>query len=341
VNPDPDLQGLSGTRKAAILMTILSEEAASTLLHHLPEEDLQSIAHEVARLGNVSKEVSMKVMLEYQEMTATQENIAEGGQDVARRMLVRAFGENGAQSMVQRLVRSQEMNSSRVESLQRIDPKQLARFLEGEHPQTIALILGHLETRQASALLMCLPHPVRAESVRRLANLRQFSPAMAEKVAMVLNRRLRSVGEQKKKTYSGFQSVADLMNNIDATTSGEILEAIEREEAALAVSIRDLMFTFDDFLNVPESQLRALSGSVDKKVLTLALKGASEQVRNHFYATMSSRAVEMIKEEADQLGPVKSKDVAKAQMDIVAAARKLETEGKMILKSDGGDEYVN
>jgi flagellar motor switch protein FliG len=341
VNPDPDLQGLSGTRKAAILMTLLSDEAASTLLHHLPEEDLQSIAHEIARLGNVSKEVSMKVMLEYQEMTASQENIAEGGQDVAKRMLVRAFGENGAQSMIQRLVRSQEMNSSRVESLQRIDPKQLARFLEGEHPQTIALILGHLETRQASALLMCLPHPVRAESVRRLANLRQFSPAMAEKVATVLNRRLRSVGEQKKKTYSGFQSVADLMNNIDATTSGEILEAIEREEATLAVSIRDLMFTFDDFLNVPESQLRTLSGAVDKKILTLALKGASEQVRNHFYATMSSRAVEMIKEEADQLGPVKSKDVAKAQMDIVGAARKLETEGKMILKSEGGDEYVN
>ncbi len=341
MNPDPDLQGLSGTRKAAILMTLLSDEAASTLLHHLPEEDLQSIAHEIARLGNVSKEVSMKVMLEYQEMTASQENIAEGGQDVAKRMLVRAFGENGAQSMIQRLVRSQEMNSSRVESLQRIDPKQLARFLEGEHPQTIALILGHLETRQASALLMCLPHPVRAESVRRLANLRQFSPAMAEKVATVLNRRLRSVGEQKKKTYSGFQSVADLMNNIDATTSGEILEAIEREEATLAVSIRDLMFTFDDFLNVPESQLRTLSGAVDKKILTLALKGASEQVRNHFYATMSSRAVEMIKEEADQLGPVKSKDVAKAQMDIVGAARKLETEGKMILKSEGGDEYVN
>ena len=341
MSTDPDLQSIPGTRKAAILMTLLSEEAASTLLHHLPEEDLQSIAHEVARLGNVSKEVSMKVMLEYQEMTATQENIAEGGQDVAKRMLVRAFGENGAQSMVQRLVRSQEMNSSRVESLQRIDPKQLARFLEGEHPQTIALILGHLETRQASTLLMCLPHPVRAESVRRLANLRQFSPAMAEKVAMVLNRRLRSVGEQKKKTYSGFQSVADLMNNIDATTSGEILEAIEREEASLAVSIRNLMFTFDDFLSVPEAQLRTLSGAVDKKVLTLALKGASEPVRNHFYATMSSRAVEMIKEEADQLGPVKSKDVAKAQMEIVAVARKLETEGKMILKSDGGDEYVN
>jgi flagellar motor switch protein FliG len=187
---------------------------------------------------------------------------------------------------------------------------------------------------------MCLPHPVRAESVRRLANLRQFSPAMAEKVAIVLNRRLRSVGEQKKKTYSGFQSVADLMNNIDATTSGEILETIEKEEANLAISIRDLMFTFDDFLDVSEVQLRTVTATVDKKALTLALKGASEQLRNHFYQTMSSRAIEMMKEEAESLGPVRSKDVAKAQLDIVAVARKLELEGKIVLKSEGGDDYV-
>lgn len=337
---DTELQGMTGVRKAAILMALLGDEAAATIFHHLTEDDLQGLTHEIARLGSVPKDVSLKVLQEYQNLTVAQDQIAQGGHEVATRLLVRAFGEQGAQAMVQRLIRSQEVNSSKVESLQRIDPKQLARFLEGEHPQTIALILGHLETRQASALLMCLPHPVRAESVRRLANLRQFSPAMAEKVATVLNRRLRSVGEQKKKTYSGFQSVADLMNNIDATTSGEILETIEMEEAALAVSIRDLMFTFDDFLNVSEVQLRTVTGTADKKVLTLALKGASEQLRAHFYSTMSSRAIEMMKEEADVLGPVRSKDVAKAQLDIVATARKLEIEGKIILKSEGADEYV-
>ena len=337
---EADLQGMTGVRKAAILMALLGDEAAATIFHHLSEDDLQGLTHEIARLGSVPKDISLQVLQEYQSLTVAQDQIAQGGHEVATRLLVRAFGEQGAQAMVQRLVRSQEVNSSKVESLQRIDPKQLARFLEGEHPQTIALILGHLETRQASALLMCLPHPVRAESVRRLANLRQFSPAMAEKVATVLNRRLRSVGEQKKKTYSGFQSVADLMNNIDATTSGEILETIEMEEAALAVSIRDLMFTFDDFLGVSEVQLRAVTGTADKKVLTLALKGASEQLRSHFYSTMSSRAIEMMKEEADVLGPVRSKDVAKAQLDIVATARKLEIEGKIILKSEGADEYV-
>ena len=337
---DNDLQSMSGVRKAAILIASIGDDAAATIFHHLTEEDLQALTHELSRLGSVSKETSLKVLEEYQNITVAQEHIAQGGHEVATRLLIRAFGENGAKEMVQRLIRSQEVNSSRVESLQRIDPKQLARFLDGEHPQTIALILGHLETKQASALLMCLPHPVRAESVRRLANLRQFSPAMAEKVAIVLNRRLRSVGEQKKKTYSGFQSVADLMNNIDATTSGEILETIEKEEANLAISIRDLMFTFDDFLGVSEVQLRTVTGTVDKKVLTLALKGASESLRNHFYQTMSSRAIEMMKEEAESLGPVRSKDVAKAQLDVVAAARKLEVEGKIVLKSEGGDDYV-
>lgn len=336
----PELEDVSGVRKAAILITFLGEESAAKIFRLLSEEDLQAVTTEIYRLGTVSRELSFKVLEEYHQLTQAQDHLAQGGQTVAARLLTSAFGEQGAQGMLQRLMRSQDAHSSRVESLQRIEPKQLARFLEGEHPQTIALVLGHLETKQASALLMALPHPLRAESVRRLANLRQFSPRMAETVANILNRRLRSVGDQRKKKYSGFETVAELMNNIDASTSGEILETIEMEEAALANSIRDLMFTFEDFLSVPEVQLRTLTGAIDKKVLTLAFKGASLSLRDHFYATMSSRAIEMMKEEAEQLGPVRNRDVAKAQLDVVATARKLEAEGKMVLKSDGADEYV-
>jgi flagellar motor switch protein FliG len=163
---------------------------------------------------------------------------------------------------------------------------------------------------------------------------------MAAKVSIVLNRRLRSVGEAKKKTYSGFQSVADMLNNVDSTTSTEILESIEQEEAALAIGIRNLMFTFEDFKGVQEVQIRELTAAVDKKTLTLALKGASEELRAHFYQTMSSRAIEMMKEDAESLGPVRSKDVANAQLEIVALARTLEAEGKITLKSEGADEYV-
>ncbi len=333
-------QKMSGVRKAAILLAVLGEEAAAVIMRSLSEQDLNAVAGEIARLGPVPKEASLGVMEEYHQLAVAQEFIAHGGQEAAQRMLVKAFGENGAREMVQRLMRANELNASRVESLQRIDAKQLARFLEGEHPQTVALILGHLDARQAAALLLCLPAPVRAESVKRLAQLRQFSPEMTEKVALVLNRRLRSVGEQTKRTYSGFQSVAELMNNIDATVSREILEMIERDEARLAANIRDLMFTFEDFLGVPELQIRELTAAIDKKTLTLALKGASEELRNHFYQTLSSRAIEMMKEDAESLGPVRSKEVAKAQLEVVALARTLETEGKLVLKSEGADEYV-
>jgi flagellar motor switch protein FliG len=335
-----DSSALTGVRKAAILIAVLGDEAAATIFRNLDEDDLQKVAQEVARLGTVPKEVSLQVLEEFKNLTLAQQHISRGGQEMATRLLITAFGEVGARDMIQRLLRANELSSTRIESLQRFDPKQLARFLEGEHPQTIALILGHLDSKQASALLMCLPTSVRAESVKRLANLRQFSPEMAAKVSIVLNRRLRSVGEQKKKTYSGFQSVADLLNNIDATTSGEILDLIEKEEAALALGIRNLMFTFEDFRGVQEVQIREITAAVDKKIMTLALKGASEELRAHFYQTMSSRAIEMMKEDAESLGPVRSKDVANAQLEIVAIARKLEAEGKVTLKSEGGDEYV-
>ena len=138
----------------------------------------------------------------------------------------------------------------------------------------------------------------------------------------------------------GFQSVADIMNCIDTTIAQEILLDIENEEPTLAISIRDLMFTFDDLLQVGESQIRELTGTIDKRVLATALKGTNEPLKNHFFRTMSSRAIEMLKEDIESLGPVRSKDVIKAQSDIVAIARQLEAEGKIVLKGEANDEYV-
>jgi flagellar motor switch protein FliG len=227
-----------------------------------------------------------------------------------------------------------------VEALQRADPQKLARFLEAEHPQTIALILGQLGDRQASALLMSLPIEIRAEAVKRLANLRRFSPEMAEKVSFVLSQRLEAVGEQGKRAYSGFQSAADIMNCIDTTVAQEILASIENVEPTLAISIRDLMFTFEDFIQVGESHIRELTGAIDKRTLAMALKGTNEELKNHFFRTMSSRAVEMLKEDVESLGAVRSKDAIKAQVEIVAIARQLESEGKIVLKGEANEEFL-
>ena len=329
---------LSGLRKAAILLTVLGEDSAATIFRDLNAEDLQRVADEVANLGAIPVELSLQVIEEYQRMTQAQDYLIQGGYDLARRVLIKALGEGEAENTLQRLTKARNLNP--LESLQRADPQKLARFLEAEHPQTIALILGQLGDRQASALLMSLPNDARAEAVKRLANLRRFSPEMAEKVSMVLSQRLKAVGEQGKRAYSGFQSAADIMNCIDTTVAQEILENIESEEPTLAISIRDLMFTFEDLLQVGEMHIRELMAAIDKRTLALALKGTNEDLKNHFFRTMSSRAVEMLKEDVESLGPVRSRDVIKAQTEIVATARQLEAEGKIILKGEANEEFL-
>jgi flagellar motor switch protein FliG len=181
---------------------------------------------------------------------------------------------------------------------------------------------------------------VRSDCVRRLATLGQYSPEVAAKVSSVLSRRLRSAGDRGKQADTGSRNAAEMMNRINPATAREILENIEKDEPTLAITIRDLMFRFDDFLAVPERELRELMNSIDKKTLMVALKSASEDLKSHFYRTMSSRAIEMMKEDSEMMGPVRSKEVAKAQTEIVAIARKLESEGKIQLKAEGEDEYV-
>ncbi len=333
-----DVSAMTGVRKAAILLTALGDDCAATVFRHLNETEMQRVADEVVGLGTVPMELSLQVFEEYEKMTQAQEYLIQGGHDQAKRILIKAFGETEADNILSKL--TLEHTLTPLESLQRAEPQKLARFLEGEHPQTIALVLGQLGDRQASALLMWLPSDTRAEAVKRLANLRRFSPEMAAKVTLLLSQRLKAVGEHGKKTYSGFQSVADIMNCIDTTVAQEILETIEHDAPSLAVSIRDLMFTFADLLGVGEAQIRELAGAVDKKTLATALKGTTEDLRNHFFRTMSSRAVEMMKEDMESLGPIRNKEVIRAQTEIVAAARKLEAEGKIILKGEGNDEYV-
>jgi flagellar motor switch protein FliG len=335
-----DRTSSSGAQKAAILLSIMGEDEAASILRNLPKDDLERITEEVANLEPVPIEVTVQVLEEYKEMIAAQEFIAVGGQDRAVRLLVKAFGENGAKSMVERLTHKDDGRSFKVEALQKAEPQQLARFLAGEHAQTKALVVGHLEPKQASSLLMKLEPEARVDCVRRLATMKQFSPDAAAKASGVLNRRFGSAGDQSKRTDSGSKNLADLMNRLEPTAAREILETIEADEPKLALTIRDMMFAFENFLEVPEPDLRELMNAVDKKTLMVGLKGASEDLRARIYRTMSSRAVEIMKEDSEMMGPVRSKEVAKAQSEIVAIARKLEAEGKIVLKSEGEDEYV-
>jgi len=331
---------LNGVRKAAILLVLLGEEAAAAIYRHLSQTQLQRLTQEIRELSGVKPEMAAEVLEEYNRLSLAREYVSQGGEGYARTLLVKAFGNEGAKTLLEQVNRAQVLTANQMDALQKANPKELARFLESEQPQTIAMVLAYLDAKSASAVLMRLPEGLRVEAVKRLALLRNFSPEMAQKVTVVLHQRLQNMGEQSRRVFPGFKSAADLMNRLEPEMMKSVLESIEADDAKLALNIRNLMFTYDDLLTVPENSIRELVSRLDKKVLTLALKGSSEEMRNHLMKAISARAYEMLKEDMEVMGPVRSREVNKAKEEVVAVARQLEAEGKILLKAEGGDEYV-
>jgi flagellar motor switch protein FliG len=291
-------------------------------------------------LRNVPPQASLQVMEEFFEMLETQQYMMHGGLEYATKLLVESFGKQRAEDLLALVKRAQEASQGDLAMLQKVDPQQLGKFLDGEHPQTVALVLAHLDPKRASQVLSNLSEEQKVSVVRRLAEMRQFSPEMAQKVAVILHKRLENVGDTSRKAYAGFKAVADLLNRLDAEQAKKILEQIEVDEPEVALNIRNLMFTFEDLVTVPSASMRDLVSAIDKQTLALALKGAREDVRAHIFRVMSSRAVEMLKEDMEVLGPVRTREVTVAQYEILSLARKLEAEGKVILKIEQGDDLL-
>ena len=331
---------VSGLRKAAILMVALGDELAKTLFQSLSERDVKKLTEEITRLGEVPASQLTQVLTEFYGLLETQQYVVRGGVEYALKLLTEAFGPQKANQLLAQVNRMRERSTGDLAVLQKLEPQQLSKFLENEQPQTVALVMAHLEPRRGSMVLTSLREPVRVEVVRKLAEMRQFSPEMAQKVAFVLNKRLDGVGATGRKEYSGFKAAADILNGLDQVTSKGILEQIEAEQPELAIGIRTLMFTFEDLLTVPVQSIRELVGATDKRVLALALKGAQDNIKAHLFQAMSSRAVEMLKDDIEALGPVRSKDVGAAKQALLTLARKMESEGKILLKLEADDDLA-
>jgi flagellar motor switch protein FliG len=329
---------ISGLRKAAILMVAVGDELAKTLFLSLNEDDVQKVTDEITKLGSVPPDLLTQVLTEFYGLLETQQYMVRGGPEYATRLLTEAFGSNKANTLLTQVRGLQERSAGDLAMLQKMDPQQLSKFLESEHPQTVALVLAHLDAKRGAVVLMHLEESLRVQAVQRLAEMRQFSPEMAQKVAIILHRRLKALGSTGRRGYAGFKAVADLLNRLDQASSKGILEEIEQNEPKLAIGIRTLMFTFEDLLTVPATSIRELVGAADKKILSLALKGAKDNIKAHLFQAMSSRAVEMLKEDMEIMGPVRGREVAEAQQELLNLARKLEAEGKMTLKVEADDD---
>ena len=329
-----------GVRKAAILMITLGEQASAEIVRQLSEDDAQRVSREVARISAITPEQAEAVLEEFYQIAMAGQYVVRGGIDYARNMLMSAFGPDAGRRLLERLSKTLGAEAANFDALQKADPQQLAKFIHNEHPQTIALILSHLVPGQAASLLGSLPLDMRSDVVRRMASLDQISPEIVGKIAMVIEQKLKDLGEFSRESYGGVRAVAEMLNRLDANECEEILAGIGETDATLAETIRQLRFVFEDFLSADPASMKALMAQVDRKVLTVALKGTSPELKQQFMQAMSQRGAEMLREDIEALGPVRIKDVEAAQQQIIATARRLQAEGTVSLSGSGGEQYV-
>lgn len=335
-----DGEAISSIRKAAMLLIVLGEQTSADLLQQLSEEDVQKVSREVAKITAISAEQAEGVLNEFHHLSAAGDYVARGGIDYARKLLMRAFNPDTAKRLLDRLTKTLGADAASFDAIQKADPQQLAKFIHNEHPQTIALVLSHLNSSQAAALLTSLPSGLRADVSQRMASLDQISPEIILKIAGVIGQKLKALGEFSRESYGGVRAVAEMLNRLDSASSKGILDNIEQQDANLAETIRHLMFVFEDLLLIDPLGLKEVLAKVDRKILTIALKGTSEQLRNQILGCMSQRGAEMLKEDMEALGPIKIKEVEAAQQQIIAVVRQLEAEGVVSLKGAVGEQYV-
>jgi flagellar motor switch protein FliG len=336
----PEPLRVRGGRKVAILLTSVGDRISADIVRALTEEEVHDVTREISLLTDVSEPERYEVLNDFLKTSGKAAFFSPGGRDYATSILLTAFGPETGKRMADRLLKSMENDTSMIDTLRKADPQHLAKIVHREHPQTIALILCHIGSTQAASLLSVLPEELRAQVARRMAALDQISPEIINKLAKTICAKLRIVGEPSLETCGGVRAVAEVLNRVEVAAGEEILTAISAEDPTLGTTIRQLMFVFDDFLRLSQDILRTLVAAVDRKTLTIALKGSSPQLKKAFLGVLSTRAAEMVAEDIQALGPVRVRDVQAAQQTIIGDAKKLETQGLFSLHSSSLDEIV-
>ncbi len=329
---------ISGRRRAAILMVSLGSEIAAEIYKGLTDEEIEQITVEVATLGPLDPEVVNDVVTEFYHTALAQEQLSQGGIGLARDILERALGPVKAMEIISRLQGALQV--SPFDFLRRVDPNHLLNFIQNEHPQTIALILAHLDFEKSASIMSALPAAMQAEVSMRFATMDQTSPEIINEVERVLERKIATVLAQEFTVVGGVEALAEVLNRCDRSTEKVILETLEEEDQELAEEIRKLMFVFEDIILLDNRGVQQVLKEVDQKELAIALKGASEEVRDKIFGNMSKRASDMIKEDMEFMGPVRLRNVEEAQQRIVSIIRRLEEAGEIIISRGGEEEMV-
>ena len=331
-------QALTGIQKAAILMIALGSESSAEVVKHLGDAEIEQLTLEMASVGKVSPEQRDYVVDEFHQMCLANDYITQGGIDYAREVLERALGESRAFEIISRLSTSLKMRP--FDLVRRTDPKQLFSFIQGEHSQTIALIMTHLPVDKAATLLSSLPPDRQADVAKRVATMGRTSPEVLKEIEKVLERKISSLAPTDYTASGGIQSIVDVLNRADPGTVKVVMDALEMDDPELAEQIKRQMFVFEDIVVLDDRGIQMVLREVETKDLGLALKGSNPEVAQKIQSNMSSRAAQMLKDDMEFMGPVRLRDVEEAQQRIVKVIRKLEESGAIVISRGGSDEII-
>lgn len=333
-----DYNKLSGKQKAAILLVALGPDVSATVFKHLNDEEIEELTLEIANMRAVEKEVKDMVLEEFYELCQAHDYINQGGIEYAREVLEKAVGKERANSILERLTATLQVRP--FDAIRRTDPAQLMNFIQGEHPQTIAMIMAYLQPEKAAKVLSYLSPDVQADVSNRIALMDRTSPDIVKEVETVLERKMSAIVSNEYATAGGIQSIVNILNFADRGTEKNILDRLEEKDPELAEEIRKRMFVFEDIILLSDRAVQVVLRQVDTHDVALALKTASEDVTEKIFRNMSKRAAQMLKEDMEYMGPVRLREVEDAQQRIVNVIRQLEDSGEIIIARGGEGEVI-
>lgn len=329
---------IPGPKKAAILMVAMGPESSANIFKNLNENEIEILTAQIARLEGITPELREQVLTEFHELSTAKQYVSSGGIEYAQKVLEASMGPRKAREILEKVTST--IRTTGFNMLDNVEINQLIGFLQKEHPQTVALLLAHMKPDKAATTLSALSPEMQVEVATRIATMESISPDVLAQVEQQLAQTMKSFFSGDTAEVGGVKSVAEMLNMVDRSAEKNILGTLERDDPELATEIKGLMFVFEDMLLLDDKSMQKVLKEVDSKELALALKGANEQVQDKFFANMSSRAAEMIKEEISFMGPKRLREVEEAQQKIVDIVRRLESDNEIIISGRGGEDDI-
>ena len=333
-----DVSKLEGVEKAAILLLSLSEEDAAQILKHLEPKQVQKLGSEMAKVDDMTQTKITAVHKHFIEEIQNYSTIGFQSQDFVKRALTAALGEDKAANLIDQILMGS--GAKGLDSLKWMDSKQVASIIRNEHPQIQTIVLSYLEPEQSAEILAQFPEKVRLDLLMRIANLEEVQPAALQELNEIMEKQFAGQAGTQAAKMGGLKSAANIMNYLDTAIEGQLMDAIREQDEEMSQQIQDLMFVFDNLVDVDDKGIQAILREVQQDALLKAIKGADEELKDKIMRNMSKRAAEMLNDDLEALGPVRISEVETAQKEILSVARRLSDSGEIMLGGGGGEEFL-